>query len=79
MHGEEGLKLAQSVTKVASPGSDATLDVAAIEAIAGDMPNIRLKSKDALDVKIVDLITAAGFMSSKGGGDPFDLKGVARI
>ena len=66
VHGEEGLKSAQSVTKIAAPGSDATLDVEAIEAIAGDMPNVKLKSGDALDVKIVDLIVAAGFMSSKG-------------
>ncbi len=76
VHGDEGLEAARAVTQVAAPGSEAKLSVEAIEAIAADMPNVHFSRDEALDVKLVELIAKAGFLSSrsevsrliKGGG-----------
>ena len=66
IHGEEGLQVALRVTETAAPGSQASLDVERLEAIALEMPNVVLASSEVMGEKFVDLMAKTGLTPSKG-------------
>ncbi len=66
VHGDEGVAAAKKVTEIAAPGADANLNVDAIEAVRGDMENVKFEKNEAVGMKLSDLVCKAGFMSSRG-------------
>ncbi|CCB88674.1 tyrosine--tRNA ligase [Simkania negevensis] len=65
VHGEEGVQIALRVTAAIAPGSNASLDPEILEEIARDMPHVALDVSEVLDQKYTDVITKAGFVTSK--------------
>lgn len=65
IHGEEGLQIALRVTETAAPGSQATLDVERLEAIALEMPNVVLSLSEVVGEKFIDLMAKTGLSPSK--------------
>jgi tyrosyl-tRNA synthetase len=65
VHGEEGLSSALRATEGMAPGSKATLNSAALQELASDMPHVKLKRKAAVEQKYVDLAVGAGLLPSK--------------
>jgi len=65
IHGSEGLKIAQNVTKAAKPGTDALLDFATLKQISKDMPNIKATFSDVIGKKYSDIACLIGLTSSK--------------
>jgi tyrosyl-tRNA synthetase len=66
VHGEEALRGAQKATEAAKPGSQASLNVDALESIASEMPSRTLSRSEVEGVKLVDLIVNAALQESKG-------------
>lgn len=66
VHGEEGLKIALSVTQGAAPGSNTALDIKILESIEKDMPSYLLPPADLSGLKVVDLMVKSGLQQSKG-------------
>jgi tyrosyl-tRNA synthetase len=65
IHGDEGLEKALQVTKAASPGTDAVLNVQALEAIAQHMPNYTVSLSEFHNVKLVDFLVKLNLQPSK--------------
>ncbi|MCH9631072.1 MAG: Tyrosine--tRNA ligase [Chlamydiia bacterium] len=66
VHKEEGLQTAIKVTKAASPGSTATLDLSTLKEIKEDIPSASLKVNDVVGKKYVEVIVSAELLQSKG-------------
>ncbi|GBG71912.1 hypothetical protein CBR_g10848 [Chara braunii] len=67
VHGEEGLEEALRATRALSPGAKTTkLDVAALTAIAGDVPTIDLDRSAVVGRPLVDVAVHVGLFPSKG-------------
>lgn len=67
VHGEEGLEKARKVTEGTAPGAkDAVLDVAILQEIAGDMPNVTLDKASLVGHKYTDIAALSGIVTSKG-------------
>ena len=65
VHGEEGLAAALRATAAMAPGGATTLDAAALEALAGDVPSVTLPRATALAATVAELAVAAGLQPSK--------------
>lgn len=66
VHGEDGLQAALKATDAARPGHQATLSVAALEAMAHTIPHRMVALQAAVGVKLVDLIANLEILLSKG-------------
>jgi tyrosyl-tRNA synthetase len=53
------------VTQGAAPGTEATLDVEALEMLGRDMPSLSLPLKEVVGIKLVDLLSKNNLQSSK--------------
>lgn len=65
VHGDEGLELALKATAELRPGAEAVLDRAALEAIATQVPHVRLSKDQVVGVKFIELMTTAGLVASR--------------
>lgn len=65
IHGVEGLKIAQDVTKGAKPGSDANLDFETLKVISKDMPNVSAAFSDIIGKRYSDVACQIGLTTSK--------------
>lgn len=68
VHGEAGLEAALRVTEEMAPGSEAKLNAAVLQELAGDMPNALLSYSDVVGKKYVDVATQSGLVPSKSEG-----------
>ncbi|MDP1834657.1 MAG: tyrosine--tRNA ligase [Chlamydiales bacterium] len=66
VHGDQGLKIALTVTKGVAPGSDTALSAETLEALAQDMPSCNLKHSEVVNAKLIDLLVIIGLQASKG-------------
>lgn len=66
VHGEKELAKAIAVTKVLSPGSDASLDGEILEAVKDDMPSISLSKEDLLGASLIEVFVKTKLLLSKG-------------
>lgn len=66
VHGEEALKIALKVTDAAKPGAETVLDHNTLEALGNEMPSMKFKLSEVIDVKVVDLLAITGMQTSKG-------------
>jgi len=67
LHGQEGLDIAKKVTEGAAPGAKGSvLNVAVLQEIAGDMPNVVLERTSLIGHKYTDVAALSGIVSSKG-------------
>jgi tyrosyl-tRNA synthetase len=66
VHGEEGLAQALTATQGLAPGAATKLDIAALEAIAADIPSVSLPLEKVEGQGIVDVFVSAGLFPSKG-------------
>lgn len=65
IHGEAGLRTAQSVTEGIAPGSKTKLDAHTLEEIGSDIANKEISLDRLLDKKLVDLLVETGLQPSK--------------
>lgn len=65
VHGEEGLQQAVKATQALAPGAETELDVATLEAIAGDAPSATLPRAAVVGAPLADVMVAAGMQPSK--------------
>uniref|UniRef100_A0A7S3R7S5 Tyrosine--tRNA ligase n=1 Tax=Dunaliella tertiolecta TaxID=3047 RepID=A0A7S3R7S5_DUNTE len=66
VHGEAGLQQALKTTEALKPGSATQLDVATLEAVAGDAPSASLGRDAVAGATIADVMVAAKMQPSKG-------------
>jgi tyrosyl-tRNA synthetase len=66
VHGEKGLESALRATKAAAPGAETSLDAAALEEGAKDMPSKDVERDSLFTFKIIDLLAWASLAASKG-------------
>ena len=66
VHGEEGVKNAEAVTKSMAPGAETTLDPVVLEQMAGRIPTVELEFSDVVDMSYVEIAFKAGLQKSKG-------------
>jgi tyrosyl-tRNA synthetase len=68
IHGEEGLQIAERVTKTAAPGAETSLDVEELEKIRADMPHAKVRKEELVGCKFTEVAVKVGLISSKGEG-----------
>lgn len=56
VHGEAGLEQARRATEGLKPGSATTLDAAALEALAGDVPSVTLAREEVVGMLVCDVM-----------------------
>ncbi len=66
VHGEAALVKAIEVTQGVAPGANTTLNAQTLESLAQDMPSCELPFAAAIQMKIIDLVVAAGLQTTKG-------------
>jgi tyrosyl-tRNA synthetase len=66
VHGEEGLKYAQTVTQNLNPGAQSNLDNASLQVLEGKIPTHSIAESSLIGVKLIDVIATLGILSSKG-------------
>ena len=66
VHGQEGLDEALRATAALAPGGSTRLDVASLEAIAGDVPSCQLARTSLIGRPVADVLAEVGLSASKG-------------
>lgn len=66
VHGEEGLREAQRITKVARPGGSTNLDEKTLLSLTQDLPSKDFSLTELIGMKYVDLLVKCDLSSSKG-------------
>lgn len=79
VHGQEGLNKAHKATEALRPGSDAELDAATLDAIAGEAPTSQLSRSEVEGVPVIDVLVKSGLQSSKSAARRMVYQGAVRI
>lgn len=66
VHGDEGVRLAETVTQGLAPGKETVLSAAAFEALAGELPPLKSPLNQVVDRKLVDCLVDLKMLPSKG-------------
>lgn len=66
VHGEEGLKLAEKLTKAMQPGAKMALDGETFKSLAEEAAHTELEEGQVLNSRLVDLLVTTQLVSSKG-------------
>lgn len=65
VHGEEGVRLAQGMTSLARPGSEAKLDKKSLEEMSEVIPTKELNKEEVLEKRYTEIATLIGLLPSK--------------
>lgn len=66
VHGEEGLVKAESLTALARPGADTSLDYDTLCRLSGELPTVSMRRESVVGVSLVEVLVEAKFMESRG-------------
>ena len=66
VHGEDAVEVAERVTQVLKPGSEAKLDPEVFIALGDEMPKVIAKRKDIENARLVNVIADLKIASSRG-------------
>jgi tyrosyl-tRNA synthetase len=66
VHGEGGVKQAETITALAKPGYETELSLEVLEKLEKEIPTVRLKETDVCESHLVDVLVQAKVFASKG-------------
>lgn len=66
VHGEKELQTALKVTESMRPGAETHLNLDVLKKMSKEIPHVKLKIDEILDKKLIDLLTHANILTSKG-------------